>query len=50
MRPPGEILHTDVPVVADVIDSPDLESFSAYGVEACYQFHGYALAMSRRSD
>ena len=31
-------------VIADVITTPDLASFSAYGVEACYQFHGYALA------
>ena len=32
------------PVVADVINTPDLSSFSAYGVENCYTFHGYALA------
>ena len=37
-------LHTNVPVVADVINTPDLSSFSAYGVENCYAFHGYALA------
>ncbi len=37
-------LRTDVPVVADVINTPDLSSFSAYGVENCYTFHGYALA------
>jgi exosortase/archaeosortase family protein len=37
-------LHTTVPVVADVINTPDLSSFSAYGVENCYTFHGYALA------
>ena len=36
-------LKTNVPVVADVINTPDLSSFSAYGVENCYQFHGYAL-------
>ena len=36
-------LHTSVPVVADVINTPDLSSFSAYGVENCYTFHGYAL-------
>jgi exosortase/archaeosortase family protein len=36
-------LFTTTPVVADVIVTPDLASFSAYGVEACYQFHGYAL-------
>jgi exosortase/archaeosortase family protein len=39
----GGNLHTSVPVVADVINTPDLQSFSAYGVEQCYQFHGYAL-------
>ena len=39
----GGDLHASVPVVADVILTPDLESFSAYGVEACYQFHGYSL-------
>ena len=37
-------LRTDVPVVADVINTPDLSSFSAFGVENCYAFHGYALA------
>ena len=40
----GGDLHANVPVVADVINSPDLSTFSAYGVENCYQFHGYALA------
>ncbi len=40
----GGNLNTSVPVVVDVIDSPDLASFSAYGVEACYQFHGYSLS------
>jgi exosortase/archaeosortase family protein len=40
----GGNLHTNVPVVADVINTPDLSTFSAYGVENCYQFHGYALA------
>jgi hypothetical protein len=37
-------LRTEVPVIADVINTPDLSSFSAYGVENCYTFHGYALA------
>jgi exosortase/archaeosortase family protein len=37
-------LRTNVPVVADVINTPDLSSFSAYGVENCYTFHGYVLA------
>jgi hypothetical protein len=37
-------LHATAPVVADVINTPDLSSFSAFGVENCYTFHGYALA------
>jgi exosortase/archaeosortase family protein len=37
-------LHTNASVVADVINTPDLSSFSAFGVENCYEFHGYALA------
>jgi hypothetical protein len=40
----GGDLHANTEVVADVIDSPELETFSAYGVEQCYQFHGYSLA------
>ncbi len=39
----GGDLHTSVPVVADVIVTPALDTFAAYGVEACYQFHGYSL-------
>lgn len=39
----GGDLHTSVPVVADVIVTPELDTFAAYGVEACYQFHGYSL-------
>jgi exosortase/archaeosortase family protein len=37
-------LVTNAEVVADVINTPDLSSFSAFGVQACYTFHGYALA------
>ena len=37
-------LRTNATVVADVINTPDLSSFSAFGVENCYTFHGYALA------
>jgi hypothetical protein len=39
----GGDLHAPFSVTADVIDTSDLESFSAYGVEACYQFHGLAI-------
>jgi hypothetical protein len=37
-------LQARTDLVADVIDTPDLQSFAAFGVEQCYQFHGYALA------
>ena len=36
-------LHTTSSVIADVINTSDLSTFSAYGIEACYSFHGYAL-------
>ncbi|HXN62831.1 MAG TPA: exosortase/archaeosortase family protein [Acidimicrobiales bacterium] len=39
----GSDLPARVPLVADVIDSPDLSTFEAFGVEQCYQFHGYSL-------
>jgi exosortase/archaeosortase family protein len=39
----GGNLQAQTPIVADVIDTPDLESFAAFGVEQCYQFHGYGL-------
>jgi hypothetical protein len=39
----GGDLHSDYGVTADIIDTSDLQTFSAYGVEACYQFHGMTL-------
>lgn len=32
-----------MPVTADVIDAGSLSGFNAYGVTACYSFHGYTL-------
>lgn len=32
-----------LPITGDVIRTSNLRSFSAYGVEACYRFHGYKL-------
>ena len=40
--PEGD-LAASVPITADVIDTTNLTSFSAYGVEACYDFHGYTM-------
>lgn len=39
----GGNLRSSYGVTADVIDTSDLQTFSAYGVENCYQFHGYSL-------
>jgi hypothetical protein len=39
----GGDLSSTVPVVADVINAAGVSSFGAYGVEACYDFHGYSL-------
>ncbi len=39
----GGDLQARTQIVADVIDTPDLQSFAAFGVEQCYQFHGYSL-------
>ncbi|HET9692732.1 MAG TPA: exosortase/archaeosortase family protein [Acidimicrobiales bacterium] len=36
-------LNASLPVTADVIDTTNLSSFSAYGVQACYNFHGYTM-------
>jgi len=40
----GGDLQARTDIVADVVDTPDLEAFAAFGIEQCYQFHGYALA------
>ncbi len=40
----GGNLPARTDLVADVIDTPDLSTFEAFGVEQCYQFHGYSLA------
>jgi len=42
--------HTTASVIADVIDTDDLSSFSTYGIEACYNFHGYDLKSTNTVD
>jgi hypothetical protein len=39
----GGDLQAHTQVIADVVDTPDLQTFAAFGVEQCYQFHGYSL-------
>ncbi len=42
--PPGSSnLNSTLPITADIIDAGSLSGFDAYGVTACYSFHGYAL-------
>ena len=40
---PAAPLGSSLPVTADVINTTNLPSFSAFGVQACYQFHGFLL-------
>jgi exosortase/archaeosortase family protein len=39
----GGDLSSTLPVTADVINAGGVRSFGAYGIEACYDFHGYTL-------
>ena len=43
-------LHSDVPVLADVVTTKEAQSFSDFGLEACYRFHGYDMSEVRRVD
>ncbi len=42
--------RANAPVIADVVSTDDLSSFSTYGIEACYTFHGFNLQDSRTVD
>ena len=39
---------TGTTVLADVVNTPDLQSFSTYDVIACYDYHGYGLSGEKR--
>ena len=43
-------LGSDVPVLADVINTGKLQAFSDLGIEACYRFHGYSTEGVKRVD
>jgi exosortase/archaeosortase family protein len=45
-----EGLSSDVPVLADVVSTSNLQSFSDFGLEACYRFHGFDMGSVRRVD
>jgi exosortase/archaeosortase family protein len=42
--------HTRAHVTADVVSTTDANTFETYGVESCYQFHGYDLRSQRSVD
>jgi len=44
------VLQASVPVYVDVIGTDDAGTFAAYGVQACYSFHGYAIESSASVD
>ena len=43
-------LYSDVPVLADVVSTSNVQTFSDFGLEACYRFHGYDMAEVRSVD
>jgi len=45
-----DTLGSEVPVLADVINSGNLQAFSDFGLEACYNFHGYSTKGVKRVD
>jgi len=47
---PKATLKSDGQVISDVINTSDVSSFSTYGIEACYSFHGYHLYSIRTVD
>jgi len=47
---PGAPLRSNGQVISDVINTSDVTTFSTYGIEACYRFHGYKLHSIRTVD
>jgi exosortase len=47
---PGAKVRSDAPVYVDVISSPDVRALTAYGLEACYRFHGYQVQLRKGLD
>ncbi len=43
-------LRSSAPVIADVVTTSDLGAFTTYGLEACYNFHGYRIDDTRSVD
>ena len=47
---PAATLKSNGEVISDVINTSDVTTFSTYGIEACYRFHGYKLHSIRTVD
>jgi len=46
----GSKLQSSLPVYVDVITTDDAGSFAAYGLQACYAFHGYQIESTTVAD
>ncbi len=42
--------RSNAPIFVDVISTSNLRTFSQYGLEACYRFHGYRITDTRTVD
>lgn len=42
--------RSNAPIFVDVISTSNLRTFSQYGLEACYRFHGYRISDTRTVD
>jgi hypothetical protein len=43
-------LSSNMPVIADIIETSDRSSLDAYGIEACYRFHGFKISRQQSVD
>jgi hypothetical protein len=43
-------LGATVPVIADIIETGNRDSLVAYGIEACYKFHGFDISKQQSVD
>ncbi len=39
----GAKFSANVPIIVDVVETPDRDALNAYGIEECYKFHGYSV-------
>jgi exosortase len=47
---PQASLTADRPIYVDVIATDDWQALNAYGLEACYRFHGYTIESQYQAD